>query len=179
MDQCKLIFAGPVGVGKTTAVAALCHGRLLTTEEDASDVTRLHKDTTTVAFDYGVIDLDGGDRLHVYGLPGQKRFDFMWEILAKDSLGLILLLDNSRSSPCADLKFYVDAFRGFIEQTGLVVGVTRTDSHPLPVLDTYRASLAALGFKSCPVFEVDPRMRENVVMMVQALLYQLAPELAG
>ncbi len=179
MVQHKLIFTGPVGVGKTTAVAALCHGNLLTTEADASDMTKLRKDTTTVAFDYGVVNLEGGDRLHVYGTPGQERFDFMWDILTEGGLGLILLLDNSRPSPFNELKFFVESFRTFIEKTGLVVGVTRTDAFPSPTLHTYRQSLAMLGLESCPVFEVDARIRENVLMMVQALLYQLDPELAG
>ena len=114
MDQYKLIFAGPVGVGKTTAVASLCHGELLTTEASASDMTKLRKNTTTVALDYGCIALPDGGRLHVYGTPGQERFDFMWEILREGSLGLILLIDNSRPAPFNDLHFFVKSFREFI-----------------------------------------------------------------
>ncbi len=178
MDQYKLIFSGPVGVGKTTAVAALCQGVLLTTEEAASDMTKLRKDTTTVAFDYGCVELESGERLHVYGTPGQERFDFMWDILTVGGLGLILLLDNSRPAPLNDLRFFVSAFRDFIGKTGLVIGVTRTDDHPLPGLGEYRRESVALGLR-CPIFEVDARVRENVLMMVQALLYQLDPELTA
>jgi signal recognition particle receptor subunit beta len=179
MDQYKLIFAGPVGVGKTTAVASLCHGELLTTEASASDMTKLRKNTTTVALDYGCIALPDGGRLHVYGTPGQERFDFMWEILREGSLGLILLIDNSRPAPFNDLHFFVKSFREFIARTALVVGVTRTDAHPLPDLSAYRQELAGVGFAGSPVFEADARIRESTMMLVQALLYQLDPQLAG
>jgi Predicted GTPase len=177
MEQYKLIFSGPVGVGKTTAVAALCDGKLLTTEAMASDMTKLRKETTTVAFDYGVVDLEDGGRLHVYGTPGQERFDFMWDILSEGGLGLVLMLDNSRSAPLNDLRFFINSFREFISTTALVLGITRTDEHPQPNLSTYRKELETLGITNCPVFEVDARIRENVLTMVQALLYQLDPEL--
>ena len=49
----------------------------------------------TVAMDYGVIRLDEDTKVHLYGTPGQERFNFMWEILSKGSMGLILLLDNT------------------------------------------------------------------------------------
>ncbi len=178
MEQYKLIFSGPVGVGKTTAVAALCHGKLLTTEEAASDMTQLRKETTTVAFDYGIIDLEDGGRLHVYGTPGQERFDFMWDILSEGGLGLVLMLDNSRPAPLKDLHFFINSFRNFIDKTALVLGITRTDEHPSPSLSHYRKELESMGIPNCPVFEVDARIRENVLIMVQALLYRLEPELA-
>ncbi len=177
--QYKLLLAGPVGVGKTTAVAALCRGAVLTTEAAASDMTKLRKETTTVAMDYGCMKLEDGSRLHVYGTPGQERFDFMWEVLSEGGLGMVLLLDNSRNAPINDLRFFINAFKSFIEKTALVVGVTRTDDNPQPTLFDYRRELATFGLGRCPVFEADARIRENMLMMVQALLYQLDPQLAG
>lgn len=179
MEQYKLIFSGPVGVGKTTAVAALCHGKLLTTEAAASDMTKMRKETTTVAFDYGILDLEDGGRLHIYGTPGQERFDFMWHILTEGGLGLVLMLDNSRPAPFNDLRFFIGSFKDFIEKTALVVGVTRTDKHPQPSLAAYREELKIMGLPDRPVFEVDARIRENVLTMVQGVLYQLDPELVG
>ena len=50
------------------------------------------KRTTTVALDYGLMKLDAGERIHLYGTPGQERFDFMWDILTKGGLGVVLRL---------------------------------------------------------------------------------------
>ena len=73
----------------------------------------VRKGHTTVAMDYGVIRLDEDTKVHLYGTPGQERFNFMWEILSKGSMGLILLLDNTRANPLKDLTFFLDASKGY------------------------------------------------------------------
>ena len=89
-DIYKLIVAGPVGAGKTEAIRSLSDKDVLTTEEMASDDVRFIKRTTTVAMDYGVMKLDSGETVRIYGTPGQRRFDFMGEILSENARGLIL-----------------------------------------------------------------------------------------
>jgi uncharacterized protein len=177
MTHYKIIFTGPVGSGKTTAISALSDTPVLNTDEIASDMTRNRKPTTTVAMDFGVMKLDGDDQVLLYGTPGQERFDFMWEILVEGGLGLILLLDNSRDNALKDLDFYLAAFRAFIDKTELVIGVTRTEAHPRPSLGAYQTCLQQHGL-SFPVFEVDARKRADVAMLVRALLYRIDPAVA-
>lgn len=71
MTHYKIIFTGPVGSGKTTAISALSDTPVLNTDEIASDMTRNRKPTTTVAMDFGVMKLDGDDQVLLYGTPGQ------------------------------------------------------------------------------------------------------------
>lgn len=177
MAQHKIIFAGPVGAGKTTAISSLSDIPIISTDESASDMTTGRKPNTTVAMDYGLMKLDGRDRVHLYGTPGQERFDFMWDILTEGGLGLVLLLDNTRVNPFKDMSFYVGAFREFIDRTRLVIGVTRMDEQRDPDLDRYNTHLKSLGLKA-PIFEVDARSREDVAVLVQALLYSLDPGVA-
>ncbi len=172
----KIIFTGPVGAGKTTAIRTLSDDPLVSTEAKAQDMTKSRKSTTTVAMDYGILKLNDKERIHLYGTPGQERFDFMWDILTEGGIGLILLLDNTRPAPLQDLKFFTDAFQTFIAKTALVVGVTRADEKREPFISTYRTALKAHGLKS-PIFQVDARERHDVVMLVQALLYSLDPGL--
>ena len=75
MAQHKIIFAGPVGAGKTTAIGAISDIPPITTDAVASDMTANRKPNTTVAMDYGLMKLDGLERVHLYGTPGQERFD--------------------------------------------------------------------------------------------------------
>ncbi len=124
--------------------------------------------------DYGLIRLGEDERVHLYGTPGQERFDFMWDILTKGGIGLILLLDNTRQDPYRDMKFYTNAFRDFIQQEQMVVGVTRMDLQRKPGINDYRSWLKALSIDA-PVFEVDARDRSDVTSLVQALLYSLDP----
>lgn len=172
----KIIFTGPVGAGKTTAIASLSDGAPIKTDARASDMTKERKSSTTVALDYGVMNLPGGEKIHLYGTPGQERFDFMWDILTTGGIGLVLLMDNTRTDPFQDLKFFVNKFREFIAQTNLVIGVTQMDLSPNPPLEAYHQQMEALGFKP-PIFEVDARSREDVSILIQSLLYSLDPEL--
>lgn len=173
--QHRIIFTGPVGAGKTTAIASLSDTPVIRTDEAASDMTRQRKAQTTVAMDYGTLTLDGGEKLHLYGTPGQERFDFMWDILTEGGIGLVLLLDNSRANPFHDLGFFLKAFQKFISRTHAVIGVSHCDQKRAPSLAEYQAKLQQLGFPMLPILEVDPRSRDDIAMLVQTLIFCLDP----
>jgi len=172
----KIVFTGPVGAGKTTAIAALSDVPPITTDESATDMTYNRKPTTTVALDYGLMRLPDSQRIHLYGTPGQERFDFMWEILVEGGIGLVLLLDGTRPAPHKDMLFFLNAFRAFIADTRVVIGVTRLDLAPSVTLDDLRVHLAATGLNP-PLFTVDARRRSDVQTLVKALLYSIDPGL--
>lgn len=173
MTNHKIIFTGPVGAGKTTAITSLSDIPVITTDECASDMTNSMKSATTVAMDYGLIKLDD-DRIHLYGTPGQERFNFMWDILTEGGIGLILLLDNTRKDPFQDMKFFINSFRTFIDDNKVAIGVTRMDLSYQPMLEEYRTNLGKFNLNP-PVFEIDARRRQDVSTLVQALLYSLDP----
>jgi len=174
MAQYKIIFTGPVGAGKTTAIQSISDIPIVTTDEAASDMAQNRKPKTTVAMDYGLMKLDGSNRVHLYGTPGQERFDFMWDILTEGGLGLVLLLDNTRGNRFKDMSFFIQSFREFIDRTSLVIGVTRMDEQRFPDLELCNQHLNSLGLR-CPVFEVDARDRRDVSILVQALLFSIDP----
>jgi signal recognition particle receptor subunit beta len=177
MEQQKIIFTGPVGAGKTTAIAALSDIKTVRTDARASDMTAAHKEQTTVALDYGLMKLDNGERVHLYGTPGQERFDFMWDILSAGGIGLVLLLDNTRADPFQDMHFFIKAFEQLIRSSPLVIGVTRVDLRHHPCVHEYHAALRGSGLNP-PIFQVEARQRSDVRLLVQALLYSLDPGLS-
>lgn len=172
----KIIFTGPVGVGKTTAIAALSDDPPIQTDASASDMTAVRKGYTTVAMDYGLIQLDENTKVHLYGTPGQERFDFMWDILSKGSMGLVLLLDNTRANPLKDLKFFLDSFSDLLQTAPVVIGVTKMDIRAVPGIEVYQKYLAQHNLVA-PVFEVDARNEEDVKQLVTAMLFQIDPGL--
>ncbi|MDP2177813.1 GTP-binding protein [Methylicorpusculum sp.] len=176
MSQFKILFTGPVGAGKTTAINSISDVPPIKTDAAASDMTKARKPSTTVAMDYGLIHLAGGEKIHLYGTPGQERFDFMWDILVTGGIGLILLLDNTRSDPFQDMKFFLDAFDKFIGETGVAIGVTQMDISATPTIDDYHLQLKVLGITP-PVFAVDARVKSDVSLLVQSLLFTLDPGL--
>lgn len=91
-------------------------------------------------------------------------------------MGLILLLDNTRTNPLKDLKFFLDAFKDLLKTAPLVVGVTKMDVRSLPSVDVYQKYLAQNNF-NVPVFEVDARQEEDVKQLVSAMLFSIDPGL--
>jgi len=170
----KIIFTGPVGAGKTTAISAISDIPVLKTDENAQDMTKKRKQTTTVAMDYGLLNLGDGERIHLYGTPGQERFDFMWDILTHGGLGLILLLDNSRPDPFKDMQFFLNSFNEFISDKKLVIGITHMENNPEPTIETYHQHLNQYEIKA-PVLEVDARKKEDIETLLKVLLYSLDP----
>lgn len=176
MSQYKIIFTGPVGAGKTTAIHSISDVPPVKTDAAASDMTKTRKAATTVAMDYGVMNLAGGEKIHLYGTPGQERFDFMWDILTIGGIGLVLLLDNTRADPFQDMKFFLDSFSKFITDTTVAIGVTQMDLSTKPTIEEYHIQLQGMGIKPA-IFAVDAREKNDVSLLVQALLYSLDPGL--
>ncbi|MCK9619690.1 MAG: GTP-binding protein [Methylobacter sp.] len=174
MSQYKIIFAGPVGAGKTTAIHSISDVPPVKTDATASDMAKDRKSATTVAMDYGIMNLPGGEKLHLYGTPGQERFNFMWDILTEGGIGLILLLDNTRADPFLDMKFFLDSFSQFISKTTVAIGVTQMDLSDKPTIADYQIKLKEIGLNR-PVFAVDARVKNDISILVQSLLYSLDP----
>ena len=174
MQHYKIVFSGPVGAGKTTAITSLSDIPTVRTEARATDETSLRKPMTTVALDFGVLNLNDHEDVHLYGTPGQGRFDFMWDILTEGGLGLVLLLDNTRPAPFHDLRLFLRAFERYIARSAIAIGVTRMDLNPSPGLGAYYDALSGTGLIP-PVFEVDARVRADVALLVKALLISLDP----
>lgn len=120
--------------------------------------------------------VNGTERIHLYGTPGQERFDFMWEILSEGGIGLVLMLDNSRTTAFQDMHFFLDSFKDFLKDRKVVIGITHMDSHPEPTISGYHAQLQSSGLNP-PIFEVDARSKNDMVTLVKALLYTIDPGL--
>lgn len=94
--QLKVVVTGPYGAGKTTLIKTMSEIAVLSTERRVSENGAQSKPSTTVAMDFGRITIDTDLQLYLFGTPGQRRFDFMWEILAEGMLGFIVLVDAER-----------------------------------------------------------------------------------
>jgi len=172
-SQLKLVFTGSVGAGKTSAIGAISEVRPFKTDVKSTE-NGLHrtKVATTVAMDYGELTLDNNIKLHLYGTPGQRRFDFMSGILCKGALGLIILIDNAHPDSLGELDYYVNLNAGFLRKAPAVIGITHCDESPTPTVTHYSQALAARGMY-WPVMQTDARQKDKVVLLVESLLATL------
>lgn len=174
----KIVFTGPTGSGKTTAIQTYSEIEPVLTEVKASDETKNLKENTTVAMDYGSVTLDSETRLHLYGTPGQTRFEFMWEILGKGSHGLVILMDHTDPNALDKLSLYINKFSKIINDVPVVVGVNKIDApvnHTLK-LEDYEEAINAIGL-DIAVLGVDLRKEEDVRMLIMSLLFAMPKHL--
>lgn len=168
-ENYKIVISGPVGSGKTTAIRTLSDIEPVKTDAVATDEVKNIKDDTTVAMDYGVINLGNETRIHLYGTPGQDRFDFMWDILTEGALGIVLLIDNSTDNPLGQLKHFLDAFSAHMETIPLCVGITHKDEKIIPVVNEYKEILESRQL-NVPILSVDCRKQHDMNVLLMAML---------
>jgi len=172
-QKIKVVFTGSVGAGKTTAIQTISEIDPIRTEAKPSEVSVLNrKSSTTVAMDYGELTLEDDTKLYLYGTPGQRRFDFMSHILTKGALGLVILIDNSHSSPLEDLDYYLNLNAEFLLNNPAVIGVTHYDQAIKPSVDDYYNVLRERG-DAWPIIHADARKPEDVTLLLHLLLATL------
>jgi uncharacterized protein len=170
MTEYKLVFTGTTGAGKTTAINAISETPTIKTDVVNTDDS-VDKAFTTVGLDFGQITLANGDSVRLFGTPGQARFNFMWKILAKDAFGLIILIDNSSADPLADMDLYLNGFSQELQNIPCVIGVGRSESHPVPGIDDFATRLAQRDLM-LPVIPVDVRRAQDVILLIDVLMAQ-------
>ena len=171
----KIVITGPFSAGKTTLIGTISEVAIVGTERDVSDESRATKEKTTVAMDFGRITFAEDLSLFLFGTPGQRRFEVMWEILSEGMIGFILLVNAADPRSLEEGSHILDQFRTYAD-VPYVVGVTHlddTDEDAAHVVDRVRHVLEVP-----PTVEVapcDPRSRDDVKnLMLNILIGVLA-----
>ena len=171
MTEHVILFAGPMGAGKTTAIKTLSDIEVVHTEAANTDRATADKPTTTVALDYGEIGMGPDEKVRLYGIPGQRRFDFMWQILKERAKGMILLVNNDGPDPIGAMLEFLAEFRELYDRGGVVIGISRADLAPHPGVQDY-ADAVALHYPEMvvPIFTVDTRDAGHMRLALMSLI---------
>ncbi|WP_410209762.1 GTP-binding protein [Aquirhabdus sp.] len=171
MQRYKIVFCGGMGSGKSQAISSLSEIPVFATEALNTDEEAHSKLHTTVGIDYGEITIDDTLKIGLYGTPGQNRFQFMWPTIAQGALGIVILIDHSAANPLADLDIYLESFVGKSDRI-IVIGVTHVDVSSNHSFDIYRRWLIDHK-KRYPIFSVDARQKDDVLLLVETIIASL------
>ncbi len=175
MQTVKMVITGPFSSGKTEFIRSISEIDVVTTERGiSSEAERIVKESTTVAMDFGRITVDDELVLYLFGTPGQRRFDFMWEILAEGMLGFVVMVDSTKPETFREAKSILETFRAYAP-TPYVVAANKQDLKDAWAIDDLRIALRIEeGVKLLPCVASD---KESVKTVLLELLYSILEEM--
>lgn len=171
MREHKIVVLGSMGAGKSTLVRAIAGANVVDTEVANTDPTS-SKSATTVAMDYADVDLPNGDRLRLYGSPGQARFDFIWPILLEGARGVVVLVDASLDDAPAHFSSYLDVLDAHAPGTPVVVGLSKLDLVPGRDPGVFLELLERRG-RLLPLLPIDAREGTQILLLMDVLMGEI------
>lgn len=176
MQTVKMVVTGPFNAGKTEFIRSVSEIDVVSTERKITSQAERVKETTTVAMDFGRITVDDDLVLYLFGTPGQKRFDFMWEILSEGMLGFIVMVDSTRPETFKEARSILETFRAYAP-TPYVVAANKQDCDDAWDLEDMRIALRlSPKVKLLPCVAMD---KESVKTVLLELLYTILAEMDG
>lgn len=173
----KIVITGDQGSGKTQFIQTLSEIDVVSTDksitssqnDDASG-----KDDNTVSMDFGRVTITDDLVLYLFSTPGQRRYDFMWQILAEGMLGFIVMVDSTKPETFRTAKSILETFRAYAP-TPYVVAANKQDHPDAWDVDSLRVALRIEEHvKVLPCVATDP---ESVRRVIWELIYSIIEEM--
>jgi signal recognition particle receptor subunit beta len=170
MEIMRLVVTGTVDAGKSTFIRSVSEIEVVDTDRKATDEVAGMKQNTTVSMDFGTLQFGEEMALHLYGTPGQVRFDFMWEILIERAHAYILLIAAHRPSEFHHARRIMN-FMNQRSHIPMIIGITHGDCDGAWSNEDIAL---ALGYQDStnrpPIVSVNADEEESVIGALMALV---------
>ncbi|MFN2144096.1 MAG: GTP-binding protein [Anaerolineales bacterium] len=176
MQTVKMVVTGPFNSGKTEFIQTVSEIDVVSTERKISAEAEKVKESTTVAMDFGRITVDDELVLYLFGTPGQKRFDFMWEILSEGMLGFIVMIDSTRPETFREARTILETFRAYAP-TPYVVAANKQDMKDAWDVEDMRIALRLDA--EVPLLPAVATKKDSVKSVLIELLTNILNEISG
>jgi hypothetical protein len=177
MQAVKMVITGPFSSGKTEFIGSISEIDVVSTERRISSSAEQVKEQTTVAMDFGRITVDEDLVLYLFGTPGQRRFDFMWDILSQGMLGFVVMVDSTKPETFREAKRILETFESYAS-TPYVVAANKQDMEDAWDPEDLRIILRLhQEVKILPCVAMDKESVKNVLLeLLYSILEQLDQE---
>ena len=174
MQAVKMVVTGPFSAGKTEFIGTISEIDVVSTERRITSSAEQVKDATTVAMDFGRITVDNDLILYLFGTPGQRRFDFMWDILFQGMLGFVVMIDSTKPETFREAKRILETFESYAS-TPYVIAANKQDMEDAWTPDDLRIILRLdSDVKVLPCIATNKESVKNVLL---ELLYSILEQI--
>jgi hypothetical protein len=174
MQAVKMVITGPFSSGKTAFIGSVSEIDVVSTERKITSTAEKIKNTTTVAMDFGRITVGDDLVLYLFGTPGQRRFDFMWDILSQGMLGFVVMVDSTKPETFREAKRILETFESYAN-TPFVVAANKQDLE-----DAWEPEDLRIILRLSPDVKILPCVasdKESVKNVLLELLYSILEEI--
>lgn len=121
---------------------------------------------------YGELDLGDKGKLLLYGLPGQARFRFMFDVVREGLLGIVVLVDASTPQGAQGLADTLATYHEEIRTRPCILAINKNAEPPQALTDACQALLHRHGMVM-PIASIDARKRDDIVYLFELLFLLL------
>ncbi len=174
MQAVKMVVTGPFSSGKTEFIGTISEIDVVSTERKITSSAEQIKSSTTVAMDFGRITVGDDLVLYLFGTPGQRRFDFMWDILSQGMLGFVVMVDSTKPETFREAKRILETFESYAS-TPYVVAANKQD-----VEDAWEPEDLRIILRLKPTVKILPCVatdKETVKNVLLELLYSILDQI--
>ncbi|AEF96539.1 GTP-binding protein [Methanotorris igneus] len=154
-NEIKVVVVGSSDVGKTTLMENLI-----------GKIGKVEYKGTTVAIDYGSIEINN-KKIHFFGTPGQKRFEFMRDIALNGADFVVLVIDATVSLGGVDREI-IDALKN--KGIPYLIFINKTDLVEKSKIEEIKNELKSLNVD---ILEGSALNREGIDKIVGCILSQV------
>jgi signal recognition particle receptor subunit beta len=168
----RIALVGAMGVGKTTAIRTVCGNLAVDCDVPNLDRESHQKATTTVGVDFGELDFGDGDKLQLYGCPGQERFDFVRHWVLSVCVGAFVMVELQQAGAVPEAAQLLREMQDSAAAPLPVVLVARPASDA--EIDAFSQALEQQGFSAVPILQADVRDRQQMLDAIEVLVSMLS-----
>lgn len=163
----KVAFIGNVGSGKTTIVNQLSSTEALNTDVESS--LDIGKRFTTVGIDFGHIQLGDDMSISLYGVPGQRRFSFIWDFVKDGLWAIVLLIKNGDQESLDEMEHLIEYF-DINENSTCTIGITHAEGAEGNEFSKSVFHLMKSYNLNFPIYHIDARKKESALLLMNTLI---------